>query len=96
MAKQVLKFAALDGTEFDTEAEADAYDAAKANEEVVEKYIKATDVDSNKASVLRRHLPQFLSFANDGVVPPKEVKKERKPRTPKEGAPADDKGKKAA
>lgn len=76
MAKAITKFAANDGTEFNTEAEALAHDARNAAKEEVEQFITGAKVHKTHAGYLRRMLPAFLAWKATGVLPSVEVAEE--------------------
>ena len=86
MAKQVVQYIAEDGTTFDTEEAANAHDKAVAYASSVKEYAELAGLEKMQISLLRKHIPAFLAFTEDGIVPEKHVKKPRKPRTPKAAA----------
>jgi len=74
MAKTLTKYLAEDGTEFDNEVDADAHDAALAESKQFDDYIAAAGLEKAQAGLMRKHLPQFLAFINDGIPPAVEPK----------------------
>jgi hypothetical protein len=67
MARAITKFAANDGTEFNTEAEALAHDAREAVKAKVEEYVAAAKVHKTHAGYLRRVLPDYMAWIETGV-----------------------------
>ena len=63
MAKIIQKYGSEDGTkEFNTAAEADAYDAGVKNAAVIEAYITKAGLLKAQAGLMRKHLASFISF----------------------------------
>lgn len=62
MAKIKQLYLALDGTEFDVEADADAHDAFLAAENSIEAYITHADLKKAQAGLMRRHLSGYIAF----------------------------------
>lgn len=83
MANQVTMFKANDGTLFESAEEADAHNTQVDTEEVIKAYSDATGVTGARDAYLKRHLLQFVQYTTNGVRPPAEEVKERKPRAKK-------------
>lgn len=69
MATAVQKFLAADGTEYNTELEADGHDEALKSKDLIEAYIAASKVQKAQAGALRNQLPKFLAFAKTWTPP---------------------------
>lgn len=62
MAKTKQIFVADDGTEFETEMEANAYELSLSMAAKIDEYIESTGVGKGPAGLLRKHLPAFTAF----------------------------------
>lgn len=78
MAKEQTKYIADDGTAFDTLEEAEHHDAVVQDLKKVEDYISAAGLEKAQAGLMRKHLPQWLAFLNNGVAPKREEPKPKK------------------
>lgn len=64
MAQVINKYAASDGTEFNTEQEADAHDFALSTKDTVERYLVHAGLKGKAAAgFLRKQIPGYLAFA---------------------------------
>lgn len=92
MAQQIIKWAAKDGTEFSTEAEADAHDVRIVHEAIHTGFLATLDVADKTKVTIARILPLYDSYRlnshnSSGVLPPEVAvpgmgRVEIKPRSP--------------
>ena len=62
MAQPKQVWLATDGTEFNTEHEADAHSMRLSTQNHVEAYIQAFGITKAQAGLFRKHLPAYLAF----------------------------------
>lgn len=100
MAKQVQKFVDDNGTEFNTEAEADASNAFIKAEFTIEAYIEEAGLKMAQAGLMRTHIAGYLAFADrddvDGLVEAAKVRVTAEKAAKSAAAAAERAAKKAA
>jgi hypothetical protein len=70
MAQAKTKYVATDGTEFDTELEADTRNAEISEKGTIEAYCEHSGLAKAQKGLLRKHLAGFIAFRNAQNTPP--------------------------